>query len=204
MTPPNNIPFELELVNDLFANGLQRLHLRKDHVELNEYNNYLNGVNKIYHGQISVHEHFDVLDTFASLGIHLKSHQRNNTSLMNRVLKRNPASLSSSFHSWKEIEENGHPFDYVFISPVFDSISKQGYKAAIDLPEAKNIKQKLAANGKPCPSVIALGGVDVSNLEALHQHGFDGAAVMGAIWKSPDPLASFQQIMKMIKQLERA
>jgi thiamine monophosphate synthase len=40
--------------------------------------------------------------------------------------------ISGSFHSWEEIRANRFPYTYVFISPVYDSISKAGYKAAID------------------------------------------------------------------------
>jgi thiamine-phosphate pyrophosphorylase len=90
--------------------------------------------------------------------------------------------ISTSFHSWQEIKENNHPYKYVFISPVFDSISKKDYKAGIDLLGATTVKNELAESGKYCPGIIGLGGVDAQSIKTLHEYGFDGAAMLGAIW----------------------
>ena len=57
-----------------------------------------------------------------------------------------------SLHSLGELSEDLHGLDYAFLSPVFDSISKQGYTAAFDSEALKEAVSKAA-----CP-IIALGG----------------------------------------------
>jgi len=69
-------------------------------------------------------------------------------------------------------------FDYIFFGPVFNSISKPGYKS--NLPEGFRIVK----NGIK-PKVIALGGVEESNLDKVKEMNFDGVAVLGTIWNDP-------------------
>ncbi|MFQ8827402.1 MAG: thiamine phosphate synthase [Alistipes sp.] len=45
---------------------------------------------------------------------------------------------SCSTHSWDEAERYGPVADYVFLSPLFDSISKAGYRSAVSLEEARS------------------------------------------------------------------
>lgn len=45
---------------------------------------------------------------------------------------------SCSTHGWDEVERYGPVADYVFLSPLFDSISKAGYRSAVSLEEARS------------------------------------------------------------------
>ncbi len=82
----------------------------------------------------------------------------------------------------------------MFLSPVFDSISKEGYASAFDLAEAQGFLQKLAKRPGHRPSVLALGGIESGNIAAVQQAGFAGAAVLGSVWGSADPVAAWQQV----------
>ena len=62
--------------------------------------------------------------------------------------------VSRSLHSLAELRSSSG-LEYAFLSPIFDSISKQGYKAAF---EEEKLRQALADNSVP---VIALGGLDL-------------------------------------------
>ena len=77
--------------------------------------------------------------------------------------------------------------DYVFLSPVFDSISKTGYAAAF--PDGAELSDRLICSRYP---VYALGGVTRERLEEVHALGFAGAALLGAVWEAADPVAEFQ------------
>ncbi len=79
--------------------------------------------------------------------------------------------VSRSCHS---LEESRGAADYVFISPVFDSISKAGYTAAFSLDELR---------GKVDSRCIALGGVEPCRLSQVADAGFGGAALLGYIWR---------------------
>jgi len=92
------------------------------------------------------------------------------------------------FHSLKELEEYPMKYEYALLSPVFNSISKEGYKSAYDLKELekciKGRKEK----------IIALGGIDGDKIEKVKEIGFSGIALLGAIWLNKDPVRSYKKI----------
>jgi len=90
------------------------------------------------------------------------------------------------FHSLDELKRYDGKYEYAFLSPVFDSISKKGYKSGFDLSETG-----LHVRGK---KIVALGGVDESKIETCRGLGFCGIAVLGAVWQSADPLGTFLRI----------
>lgn len=202
ITPEISHPDEMALVHSFFENGLYRLHIRKPFFTPAEYRTYLLQIDKKFHSLVSVHGGFLMVNEFPGLGIHLPEAARddeNISAMMNAV---SPLIRSASFHTWNEITANEDQFAYVFISPVFDSISKKGYKAAIDLSMLSRIKQELLSrNGKVYP-IFGLGGVDCANIKMLHQYGFDGAAVLGAVWESAEPLNRFTDIQNTLNRLE--
>ncbi len=92
------------------------------------------------------------------------------------------------FHSLKEMDDCKEEYSYAFLSPIFDSISKAGYKSKFDLKELK--RSPLLGRGAG-GEVIALGGIDENTIHEAVDLGFDGVAVLGAIWMSEDPLKNF-------------
>ncbi len=109
-------------------------------------------------------------------------------------LKENGYSLSTSIHDINAYNNLHIAFDYTFYSPVFDSISKQDYKAMDKTHlNVSAIKKDI--------KLIALGGVHEGNcLEALN-YGFDGVALLGAVWQSEAPVAAFKRIQNIIKRI---
>jgi thiamine-phosphate pyrophosphorylase len=202
LTPEHTQENETEVVSNLFALGLQRLHLRKPLFKEPDYKAYLAAIDKQYHSSVVIHNNFQLYEELALGGIHLNSASRNDSAVPDQVKHLPPSVISTSFHSWQEIEKNRFGYGYVFISPVFDSITKEGYKAGIDLAGAEEARGVLAIQGKYCPAIIALGGVDAKHIKKLHQHGFDGAALLGAIWKDEDPVEKFESIMEIASNLQ--
>jgi thiamine-phosphate pyrophosphorylase len=98
-------------------------------------------------------------------------------------LKEEGYTLSTSIHNADEDVDN--LFDYAFYGPVFDSISKKGYRSAL----AENTKIKSHKSKQ-----IAIGGVDGNNCTKAFEMGFAGVAVLGAIWQSPEPINEFIKI----------
>ena len=82
-----------------------------------------------------------------------------------------------SCHSFKEVLELEGVLDYCFLSPVFDSISKQGYKANFDKEELKEFLKK-----ERKIKVVALGGITEENYSEVIKLGFDGVAFLGGVW----------------------
>jgi len=185
----------------MFERGLYRLHLRKENASIDVYRNYLRQIPAAFHPRISIHDYPELLKEFAAIGYHCKAAIWNDEKKIDEVLSLRPATLSASFHSWEELLQCSYPFKYVFISPVFDSISKMNYLSTIDTTKLGAIKQRLSANKKISPDVFALGGVATDNIQQLYNCGFDGVAVLGSVWHAPDCLGAFKTIADQIKKI---
>ena len=46
---------------------------------------------------------------------------------------------------------------------------------------------------------IAMGGVDEDKIEKARTFGFDGVAILGALWKSNEIVAKFKRIQELCK-----
>lgn len=85
--------------------------------------------------------------------------------------------FKGSCHSFEEVNTLEGKLEYCFLSPIFDSISKQGYKAKFDEQELKEFLKKDRKI-----KVIGLGGVTEENYKELIAMGFDGGAFLGSVW----------------------
>lgn len=109
------------------------------------------------------------------------------------------------FHSLEELRSFKGKYEYAFLSPIFDSISKPGYfskfshRSHTSLPGKRGFSQIIpelipAVRGK---NIIALGGVDSEKIDLVRKVGFAGVALVGAIWNSKDPIERFKKIKSL-------
>ena len=91
--------------------------------------------------------------------------------------------------------------DYVFLSPIFDSISKEGYTSAFTSESIREAAEKGIIDKR----VIALGGVDENNLLQVKDFGFGGAAILGGLWNKFDPASdyNYQELIAHFRKLKR-
>lgn len=188
---PKNFPEEAELINQLFEAGMNCFHLRKPENNAEEVMDLLVQINPKNYSSIALHQHHFLAGKNSIKRLHFTEQARKNAGVEElQKLKNEGFALSTSVHQPEKIAEQQH-FDYVFLSPVFNSISKAGYAGFAD---ASFIIQKSA----PQPEVIALGGIDADNIHQLKNMNFDGAAVLGAIWKNPQQTVfNFKTLQKI-------
>ncbi len=84
--------------------------------------------------------------------------------------------------------DRAHVPDYVTLSPIFASDSKPGYGPMLGF----GALSEAARSGIP---VLALAGVDETNLAACLRSGATGAAVMGGIMRADDPGAAVRGLL---------
>ncbi|KAA6425036.1 MAG: thiamine monophosphate synthase [Trebouxia sp. A1-2] len=97
--------------------------------------------------------------------------------------------ISSAFHDLQQLDVKYGALDYAFLSPIFDSISKAGYQAAFDLDDLTTC---IAACTIP---LVALGGITAANIPQVKRLGFSGAAVLGSVWSSSDPVVACTELL---------
>ena len=170
ITSSEPVEQEAEKINALFEAGMEILHIRKPDFSKNEYINLLDKINPKYHHKIKIHEFFELTENYNLLGVHLNVRNPNYTG-------KKKLNISKSVHSIEELETIDE-YDYVFLSPIFDSISKKGYLSNFD----DETLTKASLSGKINPKVIALGGINQETLPLLKKYAFGGAAVLGNIW----------------------
>ena len=163
ITPPDFFKGEGERINQLLSDeSVDFVHIRKPDSSEYETEKLIKEIDPRYHHKIKLHDHFQLLDKYNLGGIHLNSR--------NKEIFRGARSVSISLHSLDELEGK-EIYDYFFISPIYDSISKEGYSAKFNLAE---LSQKI--QGK---NAIALGGVTPDKFQQLKSLGFKGAALLG-------------------------
>jgi thiamine-phosphate pyrophosphorylase len=176
---PDNVANEARLINQLFENGLTRFHLRKPGYDEEQIVRLLEQIDERYHHYIALHQHHDMAQDFGIERLHYTEQHRANTGADKLALLIDQGYiLSTSVHDLETLQTLIR-FDNAFLGPIFNSISKPGYQAK--WPDSFSLnKQDIQLN------IIALGGIELSNLRKVKAMNFDGAAVLGIIWNNPD------------------
>lgn len=171
LSTPEFFVEEDKIINALFDEGLDLLHLRKPASEPIYSERLLTLLPESCHSRIIVHEHFYLKDEFNLRGIHLSAEHP-------EVPSGYQGHVSRSVHSLNELRAQREGMDYVFLSPIFDSISyperHAGYTAQqlYDATRAGLIDRK----------VMAAGGISGETLPRLADYGFGGAVISGDLW----------------------
>ncbi|MBL4754354.1 MAG: thiamine phosphate synthase [Flavobacteriales bacterium] len=186
---------EEKVVSELFEQGLQVFHLRKPTASAEEIEHFLKRLPQKYLNRVVLHTQHELAPKYGLKGIHLTSKHRKKKLkawfLVQYLKIKHPTlTISTSFHSVDTLTSGGAFYHYAFLSPVFDSISKKKHLGRFAEVDLRNLDQ----------DIIALGGINEENIGALKKKGYSGAAVLGAIWSSKDPIETFIKIKKQCEQ----
>lgn len=185
ITEPEAVPGEAAKIAALLEEGAADLvHIRKPGWSATQVADLLANIPARLHPRLRLHDRHGLLRLFTGLGgIHLNSR--------NPVPDEGAKCVSASLHSLRELD-TADCYDYVTLSPVFDSISKPGYASAFNLGTMPD-----ALRGK---RVIALSGVKPEHFRALRQAGFRGAALLGYVWDNfPQSLAPLRKHTALVR-----
>jgi len=182
ISSPDKIENEVSLLNEMMEKFPHLIfHLRKPTYSLAEYEQLLRDIDAEFHSRIVLHKFHQLANKYAVKGIHFSENQR---LCYNGSIK---DVISTSFHKKEDAKNEGTYFEYFFCSPVFKSISKENYLPSenwdINL-EPENWKEK----------AVALGGIHLANLAETKQKGFQHIALLGAVWKTGNPVQFLNNI----------
>jgi len=183
ITPEEMIKNETELINELFQEGLDLLHIRKPFINSKEMTDFINQINSEFHYQLVLHRHYDLAKDYNISRFHFREIDRQNNvheSFTDKI-------ISTSVHDIEIFNELGEEWEYAFISPIFPSISKKGYGENSTI--LNDIKKRTHSNVK----LMGLGGINENNISKAFESGVDGVALLGAIWESDEPLNVFRK-----------
>ncbi|WP_160137998.1 thiamine phosphate synthase [Chryseobacterium sp. c4a] len=187
ITPETIIPKESEMINQMFREGLDLLHIRKPWINKEEMTHFISSIDASFYAQLVLHSHYDLGKEFGISRFHFREEDRKEgkyTSFINGDI------ISTSVHDITTYNALEKEWEYSFISPFFPSISKKGYGIG------STVKESLKERNNPDVKLIALGGIDFNRIQEVFDLGVDGVALLGAIWESEEPLDALKRCRK--------
>lgn len=184
-TQPHLINYEALKITSLLDCGFDYVHIRKPDANIVDITNLIEQIPQEYHSRLKLHDKHQLAQKYNLGGVHLNRR--------NFVVPNFKTLLSCSTHSFLEMDKalKTGLFEYVTLSPIFNSISKTGYNAAF---KEKDIINNIS--GKP---IIALGGIKLDYVPKLVNMGFWGCAMLGEIWQNTNFVYFIQNIIKLRK-----
>ena len=174
ITSPTFFDGEAQFLHRLFAHGVDIVHLRKPGATADDCARLLDGLSADDRRRIVIHDFFELARPYGLRGIHLNARR-------STVPGGWQGHVSRSCHSLEEVRQYKDACSYVFLSPIFDSVSKQGYASAFDDETLKQASRDGIIGNK----VVALGGVTPDKINYLRQLNFGGAAMLGCLTALP-------------------
>lgn len=163
------------IINFIQSGYVNYFHIRKPSFSEQQMREYLAIFPNEVRQKLSLHDFHSLAFEMGIGGIHINKR--------NPILKEeyNEKRVSVSCHSIEQVKEWKERASYVFLSPIFDSISKKGYKSAFSFNELKKYFNDKILDNK----VVALGGVTKDNIKELKNIGFSSCALLSDLWQLP-------------------
>ena len=173
ITLPEFFEGEAERITQFLEGNVDLIHIRKPGAKREQVEELLVKIPSKLRNRLILHDHFELALQYGLHGIHLNS--RNGS-----IPKGWKGAVSRSCHSITELAEcKKESYDYISLSPIFDSISKEGYKSAFTREQLEEAQQKGIIDNR----VVALGGVTFEKIGLITEMGFGGAMILGDAWK---------------------
>lgn len=144
-----------------------------------------------------LHDHFEIAEEFGLGGIHISRKALLNDKALGIYAAVHGLDASISCHNLGQAAKLDELYDRVFICPLFEPISKSTEKGIFDRDRLKEF-----LSGDRQAEFIALGGISLETLDRVRELGFDGAAVLGALWESDDPAAYIKSMHDRCREAE--
>ena len=180
ITHGSYIPDETKIWEQLLNEGADSILLRKPGWLEADYASLLSGADPACYSKLMIADHATLCERYGLQGLHFGEATRANiTGEQLNKWQQKGWLLSTSIHSVDTLHVASNNWNQLLLSPVFDSISKQGYRAAFEESFRLN-KDRFKGN------VLALGGINYITAGKARDMQFDGIALLGAIWGNPE------------------
>lgn len=171
MTSPTYFVEEDKILETLFEEGMEMLHLNKPDSSPVYAERLLSLLPEEYHKKIVVHDNYYLKNEYGLAGIHLDEADA-------EAPQGYKGKISRTCRSLEELKSAKKQSKYVFLRDVFDSISDANGKASFSYDQLKEASRK----GLIDKHVYALGGVRLENIKVLKELEFGGAVICNDLW----------------------
>jgi len=201
---PEKINREQDLVKVLFDDGLKTFHLRKPNHSEEEMRAWLDKTDEDVKKHLVLHSHWNLAEEYQLKGIHFGAHAYSLLSVeeKNYWLGKKKLTHSSSVHNQAEVDQLEIGFDYAWLSPVFESLSKPDYRSDLNVTQFDALSRYIKTHKKT--TVYALGGITAERIAELKNRPFDGAVVLGALWNNIKGIEDQKILQQRFTELQKA
>ncbi len=175
MTKPTFFVEEDKILEALFDEGLDDLHIYKPGASPVYVERLLSLLPDSTHRRITVHDHYYLKEEFGLAGIHLDSP----TAIKPSGYKGN---FSRSCNDIGLLKESKKKARYVLLHNIFDSLSEPQNKASFSPTEL----QMASYHGLIDKHVYAMGGLTADHIRMIRDMGFGGIVICGDLWNRFD------------------
>ena len=192
ISPESADPREAAAMEGLFVGGLEFYHVRKPAWSAADLEAWLGRLPRAWRPRIILHGHPALAGNLGLGGWH--EGDRGDGAAT--------AGFSRSCHDLPSLRRHLAAHRAILFGPVFPSITKPGYGPRTGFPWDELASLLKGDRAKTGARVLAIGGVTAAGLVRCRELGFDGAAVMGAVWSEPDPVGAYAVIRDAAARLE--
>ena len=174
ITRPDFFEGEAAKIAQLLQSGRADLvHIRKPRASQSEVEQLLFSIPSELYSRLVLHDHHSLAIKYGLRGVHLNSRNTEPPAGWS-------GAVSISCHTLSELSEcRRKPYAYMSLSPIFDSISKRGYRSAFSADAIAAARSQ----GLIDERVMALGGITFDKITEIKEMGFGGAMILGDAWK---------------------
>ena len=195
MTKPTFFVEEDKILEALFEEGLDDLHIYKPGSTPIYVERLLSLLPDSTHRRITVHDHYYLKEEFGLAGIHLDDSQSPRPNGYH-------GNFSRSCHDLQHLKEAKKKARYVFLHNIYDSLSVDHEKSSFTESELRLASR----SGLIDKHVYALGGMTLDNVRRMRDLGFGGVVICGDLWNRFDihNETDFRNIITYFEKLKSA
>jgi thiamine-phosphate pyrophosphorylase len=176
-----------EQVERLIAGGAGIIQIREKHSSPRDfYDSALaaSGITNAHQIPLIINDRVDIAMAVRAAGVHLG--QGDVAPMDARRIMGDKAIIGYSTHTIDQVRAAMEmPIDYMAFGPIFPTLSKDVADPDVGLDQLKKVKQIVGDRG-----LVAIGGIDASNVRSVFTAGADSAAMIGALISDPLKITS--------------
>ena len=184
-----------DVVLQSIKGGVSCVQLREKDISTRLFVSEAQSIRKLlepYKIPLIINDRIDVALACGAAGVHIG--QDDMPYAIARKLLGPKAIIGLSVETWADVEESQKlDVNYIGVSPVFATPTKSDNKGVWGLAGLQKIK---AFSRHP---LVAIGGLNVSNVRETISAGADSVAVVSAICTAPDPEAAARKLAGIIE-----
>lgn len=185
-------------ISKALDNGVQWVQLRWKNTAISTFFSLAGEVKKIcetYKAICIINDHIDIARTVDADGVHLGLKDASIADA--RAILGEDKIIGGTANTLGDIiQRTAEQCDYIGLGPFRFTTTKEKLSPVLGLPGYRNMMQILEKEKIACPPVYAIGGIELSDIEALKATGVHGIALSGLITHQPELTEQIKDILR--------